>query len=49
MVSGILPLIVLGAIMGGGVGFSLPLLVKGFTGFTPQEKKELAQHQQLPK
>ena len=39
----LLTLIVLGGVLGGGVGFSLPLIYKGITGQTPQERKELRQ------
>ncbi len=40
---GIVSLIILGAVLGGGVGFSLPLIYKGITGQTPQERKEFQQ------
>lgn len=39
-VSGFLPIIILGALMGGGIGFAFPLIIKGITGQTPLEKKE---------
>lgn len=42
-VGGVIGIVVLGAFLGGGIGFSLPLIYKGLTGLTPQEKKELAQ------
>ena len=41
--SGLIPLIIFGGILGGGVGFSLPMIMKGITGQTPQEKKEARQ------
>ncbi len=40
---GSVSLIILGAVLGGGVGFSLPLIYKGITGQTPQERKEFRQ------
>jgi hypothetical protein len=39
-VSGLIPLILMGGILGGGVGFALPLVFKGITGRTPQERNE---------
>lgn len=42
--SGVIPMIILGGVVGGSIGFALPLLVKGFTGKTPQERKELQQN-----
>jgi len=41
--NGIIPLIIFGAILGGVVGFSFPLIYKGITGQTPQERKEIGQ------
>ncbi|MGI8670190.1 MAG: hypothetical protein ACR2J3_10160 [Aridibacter sp.] len=40
---GFLPIIILCGLLGGGVGFSLPLIIKGITGKTPLERKELQQ------
>ena len=40
---GIVSMIILGAILGGGIGFSFPLIYKGITGQTPQERKEFQQ------
>ena len=41
--SGFLGIILVCALLGGGIGFTFPLLYKGITGYTPQEKKELSQ------
>lgn len=41
MISGIIGMIVVGGLLGGGIGFSATLLIKGITGYTPQEKKEM--------
>ena len=38
--NGFLSIIVLCALLGGGIGFCVPLLFKGVTGQTPQERKE---------
>ncbi|MDQ3064574.1 MAG: hypothetical protein M3R14_17180 [Acidobacteriota bacterium] len=40
---GIVSMIILGAVLGGGIGFSFPLIYKGITGQTPQERKEFQQ------
>ena len=40
---GLIEMIIFGAILGGGIGFSFPLIYKGVTGQTPQERKELQQ------
>lgn len=41
--NGLIPMILLGAIIGGGIGFSFTFLFKGITGETPQQKKERQQ------
>lgn len=41
--NGLIPMIVLGAIIGGGIGFSFLFLFKAVTGQTPQERKESRQ------
>jgi len=41
--SGYVLLIVLYAVLGGGIGFSFLLIYKGITGQTPQERKEIQQ------
>lgn len=38
---GLIPIIILCGVLGGGIGFALPLIFKGITGKTPQERKEL--------
>ena len=40
---GIVSMIILGAVLGGSIGFSFPLIYKGITGQTPQERKEFQQ------
>ncbi len=40
---GLIEMIIFGAVLGGGIGFSFPLIYKGVTGQTPQERKELQQ------
>jgi hypothetical protein len=40
-ISGLIPIIILCTLIGAGVGFSVPLIYKGITGYTPQERKEL--------
>lgn len=39
-VDGLIPIILCCALLGGGIGFAVPLLMKGITGQTPQERKE---------
>lgn len=43
--NGFISLILACALLGGGVGFSVLMLFKGITGYTPQERKELNQKQ----
>lgn len=40
ILSGLIPLLILCAVVGGGIGFAFPLVYKGITGQTPLEKKE---------
>ncbi len=40
---GFISIIIFCAILGGGIGFSFPLIYKVITGQTPQERKELQQ------
>jgi len=40
---GFVSIVILCAVLGGGIGFSFPLIYKGITGQTPQERKELQQ------
>lgn len=44
MVSGFIPIVILCAVLGGGIGFAFPLIFKGITGKTPQERKEFQQN-----
>ena len=39
-VTGLIPLILFCAFLGGGIGFAALMLSKGITGLTPQERKE---------
>jgi len=40
---GFIQIVIFCAILGGGIGFSFPLIYKGITGQTPQERKESQQ------
>ena len=42
---GLLEIMLFCAVLGGGIGFSFPLIYKGITGQTPLEKKESQQKQ----